>query len=95
MIQITENKKEKLSEGLEKMLHIGGMLMQCVENLEEEEDDEDYESGSGMRGGYRRGGMRGGYRRGGMRNEDEYYGEAEQDMPRRRGGKRSRYEGEW
>lgn len=92
VIQITDEKKEKLSEGLEKMLHIGGKLMQCVESLEEEDDDE--EQGEGMRSGYRRG-MRGGYRRGGMRNEDEYYGEAEPPMGMRRGGRRSRYEGEW
>lgn len=92
MIQISDEKKEKLSEGLEKMLHIGGMLMQCVEGLEEEDE----EQGAGMRSGYRRGGMRGGYRRGGMRDEEDYYREQEPSMGgMHRGGRRSRYDNEW
>ena len=98
MIQITEDKKEKLSKGLEKMIHIGGMLMQCVEGLDEEDDNM---QATGMRGGYRgdyrgdyRGGMRGGYR-GGMRNEDEFSGEPEYGLGMRRGGRRSRYDSEW
>lgn len=87
MIQITDEKKEKLSEGLEKMLHIGGMLMQCVEGLENDDEEQKH----GMRGGYRRG-MRGGYR---MHDEDESYDDYEPSMGMRRGGRRSRYDGEW
>lgn len=70
MIQISEDKKEKLSEMCEKMLHYGGKMMQCLESLDEggdmgfrdDEDEEDWrESGqreNGMRYGMRRG-MRG------------------------------------
>lgn len=54
----------EITQGLEEMLRIGGKLMTCVEELEEQS-----EGGMGMRGGYRggyRGGMgyrgRGGYR---------------------------------
>ena len=32
-IIMTENKKEKMSEYAEKMLHYGGKLMQCIESL--------------------------------------------------------------
>ena len=35
MIQISEEKKEKLSEMCEKMLHYGGKMMQCLESLDE------------------------------------------------------------
>lgn len=43
MIQITEDKKAEMSELCEKMLHYGGKLMQCIENMSDE-------SGMGMRG---------------------------------------------
>lgn len=42
---VTESKKEKMSEYAEKMLHYGGKLMQCIENLGDDdmgERDEDY-----------------------------------------------------
>lgn len=67
MIQISEEKKEKLSEMCEKMLHYGGKIMQCLESLdeegeqeygmrdEEEYDGDDYRVRSGMRSGMRRG----------------------------------------
>lgn len=47
MIQITEEKKEKLSEMCEKMLHYGGKMMQCLESLDDDRemgmrDEEDY-----------------------------------------------------
>ena len=71
MIQITEEKKEKLTNMCEKMLHYGGKIMQCLESLDDEEgeaemgmrDPYDDEEEMGMRG---RMGMRGGmgYRRG-------------------------------
>ena len=100
MIQITEEKAEKLSEGLSKMMRIGGKLMECLQDIEEEEA-----GAGGMRGGYR-GGMRGGYRgEGGMRGEGGYRGgmrggyrdepDGEEDgMVHYRAGQRSRYD-EW
>lgn len=36
MIQISEEKREKMSEMCEKMLRYGGKLMQCLEGLEDE-----------------------------------------------------------
>lgn len=47
MIEITEKKRNKLSEYAEKMLRYGGKLMQCLEDLDEESDigHRDEESG--------------------------------------------------
>ena len=39
VITIDEGKKEKMSEYAEKMLKYGGKLMQCIESLNEEEDE--------------------------------------------------------
>lgn len=39
MIQITQEKKAKLTDCVEKMLHCGGKLMQMLESLEEEESE--------------------------------------------------------
>ena len=69
IIKITENKKEKLSDYAEKALKNMGKLMQCIEELDEEDDDmgermEDWEDDDmGERGGY--GGSYGGGSRGG------------------------------
>ena len=63
MIQITEDKKSEMSELCNKMLHYGGKLMNCIENMSDE-------SGMGQRGGY---GMRediGNRYGGGMRYEE-------------------------
>lgn len=49
MFVIEDRKKEKISRGLNKMLHIGGMLMQCVENMEEADEDMEEEYGYGER----------------------------------------------
>lgn len=65
MVEISENKVEKMSDYAEKMLKYGGKLMQCLEELSEssmgqreyDEDDEE-EDEMGERGGY---GSRGGY----------------------------------
>jgi hypothetical protein len=71
IIKITENKKEKLSDYAEKALKNMGKLMQCIEELDEEDDDmgermEDWEDDDmGERGGYG-GGSRGGYGGGSM-----------------------------
>lgn len=71
IIKITENKKEKLSDYAEKALKNMGKLMQCIEDLDEEDDDmgermEDWEDDDiGERGGYG-GGIRGGYGGGSM-----------------------------
>lgn len=58
-IIVTESKKEKMSEYAEKMLKYGGKLMQCIEELGnddmgqrwEEDDDMGERGGYGMRGG--------------------------------------------
>lgn len=68
MIEITEGKREKMSEHAEKMLRHAGKLMQCIEELGErdgmgeryedwEDDDDDDEEDFGRRGdmGRRRG----------------------------------------
>ena len=66
IIKITENKKEKLSDYAEKALKNMGKLMQCIEELDEEDDDmgermEDWEDDDmGERDGYRGGGYNGG-----------------------------------
>lgn len=71
IIKITENKKEKLSDYAEKALKNMGKLMQCIEDLDEEDDDmgermEDWEDDDmGERGGYG-GGSRVGYGGGSM-----------------------------
>ena len=44
MFQVTEDKKSEMSELCENMLHYGGKLMQCIENMQE--------PGMGMREGY-------------------------------------------
>lgn len=93
MIQISEEKKENLTEMCEKMLHYGGKMMQCLESLE---DGDEAEEGRWMRHGMRdghRSGMRRGSMRGGYRNEE--YPEDYEGMGTRRGGRRSRYDGEW
>lgn len=33
IIQITEEKIDELAEGMEEMLHVGGRMMSCIENL--------------------------------------------------------------
>lgn len=68
IIKITEHKKEKMSDYAEKMLKYGGKLMQCIEDLEDDDDDmgeryDDYDDDDddmGERGGYNRGGGRNG-----------------------------------
>lgn len=67
-IVISEDKKDEMSELCEKMLHYGGKLMSCLENLDEDsmgermgmrgEWDDDDDDDMGMRGSY---GNRGGY----------------------------------
>lgn len=65
MIQITEEKKEKLSELCNKVLRYGGKMMQCLESLDEEDEeigmrqweDDDYDEDMGMRDGGTRGRM--------------------------------------
>lgn len=62
MIEITEGKREKMSEHAEKMLRHAGKLMQCIEELGERDgmgerydddddwDDEDEDDDFGRRG---------------------------------------------
>ena len=65
IIKITENKKEKLSDYAEKALKNMGKLMQCIEDLDDEDmgeryDDDDDDDNMGERDGYRGGGYNGG-----------------------------------
>lgn len=65
IIKITENKKEKLSDYAEKALKNMGKLMQCIEDLDDEDmgeryDDDDDDDDMGERDGYRGGGYNGG-----------------------------------
>lgn len=66
MVEISENKVEKMSDYAEKMLKYGGKLMQCLEELSEGEgmgqreyDEDEYDDEMGERGYGNRGG--GGY----------------------------------
>lgn len=81
MFQITEDKKSEMSKLCENMLHYGGKLMQCIENMSEE-SSMGMRSGMGMRqdGGRYGMGMRYdepsmGMRGYGMRDEDSGMGE--------------------
>lgn len=70
IIKITEHKKEKLSDYAEKALKNMGKLMQCIEDLDDEDmgeryDDDDDDNDMGERDGYG-GGSRGGYGGGSM-----------------------------
>ena len=76
MIEITEHKKEKLSEHIENALHEMGRAMQCVESLGEQHEyghrDRNvtrYDGDYGMRGSY------------GMREHDDW---DDDDMGERR-----------
>lgn len=72
IIKITEHKKDKLSDYAEKALKNMGKLMQCIEDLDEDdmgERDDDFDDDDddmGEREGYRGGGYNGGYRGGSM-----------------------------
>lgn len=63
MIQISDDKRTKMSELCEKMLHAGGKLMQCLESLGDEperdgrDDDMDEEDEREERGYSRYGRM--------------------------------------
>lgn len=68
IIKITEHKKDKLSEYVEKMLKYGGKAMQCLEELDDddmgERDEDDDDDDEGYRNDtYRRGGDMGERRR--------------------------------
>ena len=75
IIKITEDKKEKLSEYVEKMLRYGDKAMQCIEELDEgsmgerDDDEDDWDDDDMM--GYRNGGGMGErrYRREGSMGE--------------------------
>lgn len=76
MIRISDHKAEEMAEHAKKILKHGGKLMQCIEELCDE-------NGYGERGGY---GNRGGYpmgERGGYMNRGGYgtMGMREQEMP--------------
>lgn len=65
IIKITEHKRDKLSDYAEKALKNMGKLMQCIEDLDEDDmgerdDDDDDDDDMGERDGYRGGGYNGG-----------------------------------
>lgn len=67
IIRIEESKKEKMSDYAEKALKNMGKLMQCIEDLDDDDDmgerydDDDWDDDDmGERGDYNRGGNRGG-----------------------------------
>ena len=64
MIQVSSAKKEKLADCAEKVLRYAGKLMQCVESLEEGDDEMGERSSyrMGMRGSYRGAGQKASYR---------------------------------
>lgn len=102
MIEISENKVEKMSEYVEDMLWAGGELMHCLEKIKEESEMGERSGSYGMRGGRygnrnedmgMRGGSRGSYgSRGGSMG---YRGDEDEDewemMERRRRDSRGRY----
>lgn len=105
MIEIKEDKFDKLNEYTEKMLKYGGKLMQCLSELEEEAGMGQRSGGYGNRGSQgggsyggrygERGGQGGGY--GSRYGERSGYGMRDDDdddemweMGERRGGGRRR-----
>lgn len=97
MIEIKEDKFEKMAEYTEKMLKYGGKLMSCISELGEEHgmsfrdgmnyrnEDEYSRSMMGSRGGYGS--------RGGMNYREEDWDDEE--MSERRGGGRRRSNGRY
>lgn len=75
IIKITEHKRDKLSDYAEKALKNMGKLMQCIEDLDDDDmgeryDDDDDDDDMGERDGYRGGGYNGGgYNGGGSMGE--------------------------
>lgn len=96
MIEISESKKEKLSEHIEKALHEMGKAMACVEQFGGEYGQRGGSYGNryddmGMRGDYGgRGnyGSRGGY---GMRDDEDWDDEEMMGERRRRSRRTGRY----
>lgn len=58
MIQVTEDKKSEMSELCNKMLHYGGKLMHCIENMDSDEGSPEMMGNRMPMGGYP---MMGGY----------------------------------
>lgn len=85
VIEITEDKREKLSHNVEKALKYMGKVMQCIDTLD---DDEEMGYRENESGGYR-GGMGNrepmGRRRGGSMGERDDDWEDDDDMGERRG----------
>lgn len=71
MVQIEESKIDKIAAYAEKMLRIGGKMMQCIEEM-------DQASGMGHRGGSEMGNR---YNEGGSMGERGGYGNREEEDP--------------
>lgn len=105
MIEIKEDKFEKMAEYTEKMLKYGGKLMSCLSEVGEDygmsfRDEERYRERGGMnyreheeygRYGKHSGGMNERYPYMGMRDDEDY----EDEMNERRGGRRRRSNGRY
>jgi hypothetical protein len=91
MIEISESKKEKLSEHIEKALHEMGKAMACVENfgsMGERMGDGRYGNRYDEMGERGRYGMRGGY---GMRDDEDWEDDDMMGERRRRNRRTGRY----
>lgn len=90
-IEISESKKEKLSEHIEKALHEMGKAMACVENfgsMGERMGDGRYSNRYDEMGERGRYGMRGGY---GMRDDEDWEDDDMMGERRRRNRRTGRY----
>lgn len=72
MIQISEDKIDELADGMNEMLHAGGKLMSCIENMR---GNDEVRSKYGRRRMY------------GRRDEDDWEDERERDYMGRHGGR--------
>lgn len=86
VIEITEGKRDKLSHNVEKALKYMGKVMQCVESLEEDDEDMGYRENEDY--GYR-GRMSERYPMGRRREREDW--DEDDDMGERRRDSRGRY----
>lgn len=92
VIEITEDKREKLSHNVEKALKYMGKVMQCIDTLDDDEEIGYRENESrGYRGGMGNREPMGRRRGGGSMGERDDEWEDDDDMGERRRDSRGRY----